>query len=146
MWTADSKAICYGDVVKIDRVYRREVRVLGLGKKAGKVLVRDALAVGAIPGGIILNRGPGCTPMGQYISSLSPGPGDDRPKTDNVVLCSLTGKTLPQTLVSNAYCQQVMGDRLIYAQRNADQVLVMQARLKRPKPSKTRKVTTHPKS
>ncbi|MCK4624557.1 MAG: hypothetical protein KAV00_04545 [Phycisphaerae bacterium] len=146
VWTADSKAICYGDVVKIDRVYRREVRVLGLGKKAGKVLVRDALAVGAVAEGIILNRGPGCTPMGQYISSLSPGPGDDRPKTDNVVLCSLTGKTSPQTLVSNAYCQQVIGDRVIYAQQNADQVLVMQARLKRPKPSKARKVTTRPKS
>jgi len=140
VWTADSKAICYGDVVKIDKVYRREVRVLGLGKKAGRVLVRDALAVGAIPEGVILNRGPGCTPMGQQISSYIPfGAADDRPQTDNVVLCSLTGKTLPQTLMPNAYCQQVIGNRLIYAQQNADRVLVMQARLKRPKPSKARK-------
>jgi len=146
VWTADSKTICYGDVVEIDKVYRREVRVLGLGKKVGRVLVRDALAVGAIPEGVILNRGPRCEPMRQQISSYIPfGAADDRPKTDNVVLCSLTGKTSPQILVSAAYCQQVIGDRVIYAQRNADQVLVMQARLKRPKPSKTHKVTTRPK-
>ena len=137
VWTADSKALCYGDVAGVEKVYRREVRLFDLVGKKDRQLARDAVAVGATAGGIVLNRGPSCQPMAQHISSyIPPGAADDRPKTDGIVFCRLTGKAEPQTLASNAYAQQVLGDALIYARRSGEHVIVMRARLKPVMPPK----------
>ena len=45
-------------------------------------------------------------------------------------------KAKPQTLASNAYAQQVLGDTLIYARRSGEHVIVMRARLKPARPPK----------
>ena len=140
VWTVDSGAICYGDVVAVDKVFRREVRVRRLGQKAGMLIVRDALAVGAVAEGIIVNRGPSCVPMRQHISSrIPPAGGALLPTTNDVVLCDATGKAPPVILVRRAFAQQVRGRRIIYAQRNGDDLLVMRADLKRPAETTTKR-------
>jgi hypothetical protein len=132
VWTADSAAICYGDVVEQQGTYRREVRLLPLAKGKEQVLVRDALAVGAIEEGIIANRGPACEPMRQLISSyVPPGGTGGRPLMNQIVLCGGSARGAPAALVSDAFAQQVVGRHLIYAQRNGDDVIVMSVRLAR---------------
>lgn len=136
VWTADSRAICYGDVVSLDRVHRREVRLRKLGDKRGKLLVRDALAMGAAREGIVLNRGPHCQPMAQMISSIAPPGRGDRPVSDDVILCSPAGDAKPITLVPNAFAQDVVGDRVYYAFVNGDHMIVSRGRLKRTRRGK----------
>ena len=131
VWSADSTAICYGDVANVNRVYRREVRLLPLGADSAKLLVRDALAVGAAAEGVILNRGPACTPMRQEISSFAPLDGAaDLPRENRVILHGLSADD-PQVLVGNAFAQQVAGRHVIYAQQSGNDVIVLRAELKR---------------
>jgi len=135
VWTADSAAICYGDVVAIDRLWRREVRVTKLSDKTSRLLARDSIAIGAVSGGIVLNRGPACVPMRQSISSFAP-PGSITPRTNDVVFCSLTAETGPVTLIGNAFAQQVSRGSIVYSQRNGDDILIMRAALKLPRKGK----------
>jgi len=129
VWTADSRAICYGtvDVAEPDRVHRRAVYVLKLGEKTSKVLLRDAVAVGAVTGGIVLNRGPACVSFGQGLK-VRRMPAS---VTDDVVLCSLYGSASPITLVQRAYAQQVTPKWILYAQANGDDVLIVRAAVRR---------------
>ncbi|MGB2824231.1 MAG: hypothetical protein WBF17_24875, partial [Phycisphaerae bacterium] len=136
VWTADSTAICYGDVVERDRAFRREVYVRPLGGNDSKAIAQHALAVGAAEEGIILNRGPGCVPMRQLISSIMPPGSGGVPPTNDVILCEPSAGASPTTLVPNAFAQQVLPGRIIYAQLSGDDVIVMQAALKpRAKPA-----------
>ena len=135
VWTADSAAICYGDVVQGDRIWRREVRVTKPSDKTSRLLARDSIAIGAVDGGIVLNRGPACVPSRQSISSWTP-PGSITPTTNDVIFCSLTVKTEPVTLISNAFAQHVRGGRIVYSQRNGDDILIMRAALKLPRKGK----------
>ena len=132
VWTADSTAICYGDVVAIDRLFRREVRLLPLGSTTGRLVVRDAIAVGATNDGILCNRGPGCQPGRQMLSSWAPpGGGAGLPRTNDVILCSLSATGPSTTLVPQAFAQQVLPGSLLYAQVSGNDVIVVRARLKR---------------
>ena len=126
VWSADSSAVCYGDVQVIDRIYRRVVHRWAVGAAESTVIARDAVPVGATSAGIILNRGPGCVPMAQFTSSYAPL-SDPRPKRDDVVIHTSAGL---QTLVPNAYAQQADRDRIVYARINGDDVLIMMARLR----------------
>jgi hypothetical protein len=131
VWSADSAAICYGDVAVVNRVWRREVRLARLADKTSSLLVRDSIAIGAVDGGIILNRGPNCVPSRQHASSYAPMP-DMRPTTNDVIFRSLTADGESITLLRNAYAQHVRKGRIVYAQRNDDDILIMRATLKRP--------------
>ncbi|MDP6636403.1 MAG: hypothetical protein QGG42_16000 [Phycisphaerae bacterium] len=131
IWTADSAAICYGDVVVINRVWRREVRVTKLSDKTSRVLARDSIAIGAVSGGIVLNRGPACTPMRQFISSYA-APGSITPTTNDVIFRPLAAKSEPITLINNAFAQHVLQGTIVYSQRNGDDILIMRAKLKLP--------------
>jgi len=136
VWTADSTAICYGDVVERNRVFRREVYVRPLGGKDSRAIAQHALAVGAARGAIILNRGPASVPMRQQISSIMPPGSGGVPPTNDVILCEPSARASPTTLVPNAFAQQVLPGRIIYAQLSGDDVIVMQAALKpRAKPA-----------
>ncbi len=139
VWTADSTAICYGDVVQRNRVFRREVYVRPLGGTDGKAVAQHALAVGAAQGAIILNRGPACVPMRQQISSVMPPGSGGVPQTNDVILCDPSTEASPTTLVPNAFAQQVFPRRIVYARLSGDDVIVMQATLKpRAKPAAQR--------
>ncbi|MBT3201712.1 MAG: hypothetical protein HN350_17560, partial [Phycisphaerales bacterium] len=115
VWTTDSAAICYGDVIYADRLWRREVRVMPVtqGKKlannTSRLLTRDSIAIGAVDGGIVLNRGPACIPSRQSISSYAP-PGTITPISNDIIFCSLKPKTQPETLIKNAFVQHVRKD------------------------------------
>ena len=147
VWTADSKGLCYGQVRNVDDIYRREARLFDLAQKSDRMLARDAVAVGATSGGIVLNRGPACMPMAQLVSSrIAPAMVDDRPGTDGIVFCSLGGRAEPQALASSAYAQQVVGNTLISARRTGDHAIVMRARLKPVKPPNARKAPASRKS
>jgi hypothetical protein len=126
VWTADSKAVCYGDVEQIDRIHRRVVRLWRSDGSEPKELARDAVAVGASRAGVVLNRGPACMPMVQLTSSFAPR-SDPRPKRDEVVVATAAGV---QTLVPDAYAQQADRDRIVYAKINGGDVLIMTARWK----------------
>lgn len=135
VWTVDSAAVCYGDVVQIDRIYRREVRLMPLAAGAAataRLLARDAIAVGAIADGIICNRGPGCQPMAQMLSSWAPPGGTPHlPASNDVILCGLAGGDSPATLRPGAFAQQVLPGSLLYAHVSGGDVLVVRARLQR---------------
>ncbi len=94
VWTTDSAAICYGDVVQDERIWRREVRVTKPSDKTSRPLARDSIAIGAVDGGIVLNRGPACVPMRQSISSWAPI-GSVTPIINEIIFCSLTAKAEP---------------------------------------------------
>ncbi|HUU21960.1 MAG TPA: hypothetical protein VM389_05435 [Phycisphaerae bacterium] len=130
VWTADSTGLCYGDVAEIDGIWRREVKVADLAGGDEKLLVRDALAVGAVPEGIVLNRGPGCVPMSQELSSYAPPGGSPVPRSDDVILCERARPGEFATLVPNAFAHQVTGRRLVYAQASAGDVLLLRAEVK----------------
>jgi hypothetical protein len=133
VWTADSRTLCYGDVIRLDRMARRQVLVLTPGQGDEKRLLRDALAVGAVAGGIVLNRGPACTPMAQLISSQAPVRGlDDRPKSNDIVLCDPARPGTFVTLMPNAFAQQASGRHVVYARESGGDVIVTRAELKRP--------------
>jgi len=132
VWTTDSQAVCYGDVVTENRVFRREVRLLPLGKGSVRALARDALAVGAAAEGIVVNRGPGCVPMAQGLSSFAPPGGGATPRTNDVLLCG-PSETEPSVLVPDAFAQQVAGGHVVYARTSGDDVLVLRAKLVREK-------------
>jgi hypothetical protein len=136
IWTTDSAAICYGDVVQADRLWRREVRVTKPSDKTSRLLARDSIAIGAVDGGIVLNRGPACVPMRQSISSVVP-PGRFTPIINEIIFCSLTAETEPVTLIGNAFAQQVRQGTIVYSQRNGDDILIMQAVLKLPPKGKS---------
>ena len=134
VWTADSASICYGDVIYADRIWRREVRVMPVKKladKTSRLLARDSIAIGAVDGGIVLNRGPVCIPSRQGLSSYLP-PGGITPTRNDIIFCSLKPKTQPVTLIENAFAQHVRKDKIIYSQRNGDHVIFRQATLKVP--------------
>jgi len=137
VWTADSAAICYGDVVCADRLYRRQVRITPvapikkLADETSRPLALDSIAIGSVDGGIVLNRGPACMPSRQSISSYAPI-GDIRPPSNDIIFCSLKPKAQPVTLIKNAFTQHVRKGDVIYSQRNGDDVLFMQAKLKLP--------------
>jgi hypothetical protein len=131
VWTADSAGICYGDVVKIGRLWRREVRITKLSDKTSRLLARDSIAIGAADGGIVLNRGPSCVPMSQHFSSWR-GPGGITPTTDTVIFCSPAAKVKPTTLINNASAQHVRAGKIIYSQLNGNDILIMRATLKLP--------------
>ena len=84
--------------------------------------------VGAAAQGLVLNRGPGCTPMRQHISSFIP-PGRVMPTVDEIILADPAGARAPQTLLSGAFAQQVVGDRLVYVQASGEDMLVMSVRM-----------------
>jgi len=129
VWTADSAAICYGDVVETDRIWRREVRVTRLSGKTSRLLARDSIAIGAAGGGIVLNRGPACTPMRQHISSFAPM-GSRTPTTNSIIFCSLDAKSDPVTLIENAFAEHVRSGTIVYSQPNGDDILIMKATIK----------------
>jgi hypothetical protein len=131
VWTADSAAICYGDVVLSDRLWRREVRITKLSDKTSRLLARDSIAIGAAVGGVVLNRGPTCIPWRQSISSYAPM-GSITPTSNDIIFCSLKPKAQPITLIKNAFAQHVRKGKIIYYQHNGDDVLFMQAKLKLP--------------
>jgi hypothetical protein len=137
VWTTDSAAICYGDVALADRVWRREVRVMPitqgkkLADKTGRLLARDSIAIGAVDGGVVLNRGPACIPTRQMYSSYAPL-GSITPTSNDIIFCSLKPKAQPVTLIKNAFAQHVRKDDVIYYQHNGDDILFMQAKLKLP--------------
>jgi hypothetical protein len=137
VWTTDSAAICYGDVMYADRLWRREVRVMQvmqgkkLANKTGRLLARDSIAIGAVDGGVVLNRGPACIPARQMYSSYA-AVDNIRPTSNDIIFCSLKPKTQPVTLIKNAFAQHVRKDDVIYYQHNGDDILFMQAKLKLP--------------
>ena len=132
VWAANSRGVCFGDVVEVDRIWRREVKVTDLTGRGEKLLARDALAVGACAEGFVLNRGPACAPMRQLISSHAPvGGGADRPAGDDVILCDPARAGKWVTLVPSAFAQQVCGRRVVYARASGDDVLILAAALKR---------------
>jgi len=131
VWTTDSAAICYGDVVQTDRLWRREVRLTKPSDKTSRLLARDSIAIGAVGSGVVLNRGPACVPMRQSLSSWAT-PGSITPRVNEIIFCSLTAETEPVTLISNAFAQHVRGGRIVYSQRNGDDILIMRATLKLP--------------
>ena len=131
VWTTDSAAICYGDVVHTDRLWRREVRVAKPSDETSRLLARDSIAIGAVDGGIVMNRGPACVPMRQSISSWAPI-GSITPTINEIIFCSLTAETEPVTLIGNAFAQQVRRGSIVYSQRNGDDILIMRATVKLP--------------
>jgi hypothetical protein len=137
VWTTDSKAICYSTVVYVDRLCRRQVLITPvtpikkLADETSRPLALDSIAVGAVAEGIILNRGPACVPASQMYSSYAPI-GDIRPRSNDIIFCSLKPKTQPVTLLKNAFTQHVRKGNVIYYQHNGDDVLFMQAKLKLP--------------
>ena len=128
IWTRDSKGVCFGDVIVRDRVFRRQVYVWDLAGKGPRPIVQFAWCVGAAAQGLVLNRGPGCTPMRQHISSFIP-PGRVMPTVDEIILADPAGARAPQTLLSGAFAQQVVGDRLVYVQASGEDMLVMSVRM-----------------
>ena len=102
-----------------------------LDDKTSRLLARDSIAIGAVDGGIVLNRGPVCIPSRQQLSSYAP-PGGITPTRNDIIFCSLKPKALPVTLIENAFAQHVRKDKVIYYQHNGDDVLFMQATLKVP--------------
>ena len=138
VWTTDSAAICYGDVVMANRNWHRVVRVMPVKKladKTSRLLARHSVAIGAVDGGIVLNRGPLCVPSRQSNSSfiaMGVGAGTIPPTSNDIIFCSLKPKTQPVTLIKNAFAQHVLKNNVIYNQRNGDDVLFMKARIKLP--------------
>ncbi|MBT3202566.1 MAG: hypothetical protein HN350_21920, partial [Phycisphaerales bacterium] len=62
--------------------------------------------------------------------------GDIRPRSNDIIFCSLTPKTLPVTLIKNAFTQHIRKGKVIYYQHNGDDVLFMQATFKTPSKDK----------
>jgi len=130
VWAAGGKLLCYDDVAKVGRIFRAEVKTLDVADGKVKLVARDGRPVGAVGRWLIINRGPACVPMQQHSSSYAPPPGeDDRPKSNAVVLCDLTGGAEPRAVLPDAFAQQVVGGRLIYAYESGKDVLVMKAPL-----------------
>jgi len=69
--------------------------------------------------------------MRQSLSSWAT-PGSITPRVNEIIFCSLTAETEPVTLISNAFAQHVRGGRIVYSQRNGDDILIMRATLKLP--------------
>jgi len=134
IWTSDSKAVCMGDVVEKNRIFRREVRLLTVGAKESQSIAFDAMAVGTTPDGIVLNRGPACEPMRQLVSSYAPSRAEaaDLPKGNQIILIPGPGYASSVLLVHNAFAQQIIADVMVYAQENADRVVVKKASPRRP--------------
>ncbi len=134
VWMPDSRTVCYGDVTRVQGIWRREAGTVKIGREDPKPLVRDALAVGAVAEGVVLNRGPACIPMRQGLSSEAPvGSGADLPRSNDVVFCDPASKGTFVTLVPNASAQHVSGRHVVYAQVSGGDVLVLRAEIKRPK-------------
>jgi hypothetical protein len=137
VWTVDSAAICYDDVVMTDRLWYREVRVMPvtpvkkLADKTSRLLARHSIAIGAVDGGIVLNRGPRCIPLTKLSSSTNMS-GSIPHRSNDIIFCSLKPKTQPVTLIKNAFVQHVRKDEIVYCQHNGDDILFMQAKLKVP--------------
>jgi len=129
VWADGGKLLCYGDVVRIARICHREVHALDVKTGTTRLVIRNAVAVGATGKWLFLNRGPAVMPMSQMISSYAPI-GDPRPRRDAIVACRLDEGAGPITILDGAYLQQVTGGSLIYATRSGEHILVMKAALK----------------
>lgn len=130
VWAAGGNVLCYGDVVKIGRLHRREIKALTLATGDSNLIVRDAIAVGVLGGQLVCNRGPACTQTVMMGSSYMPPPGTDpRPQTNAIVLCDLDRQSEIIPLRTGAFAQQVVGDALIYAEENGSDVIVWKAKL-----------------
>jgi len=137
VWAAGGDVLCYGDVVKIGKLYRREVKAMTVATGDSKLIVRDAKAVGVLGGRLVCNRGPACTQTVMMGSSYMPPPGTDpRPQTDSIVLCDLDKDAEPIPLRTGAYAQQVVGDALIYAEINGSHVIVWKVKLADDQPTR----------
>ena len=92
VWAADSKAVCFGDVVQRDRVHVREVSVWSpAGGDDPRVVAESAWCGGAASAGLIVQRGPSATPFRQLLSSYAP-PASVLPRTESVLLVDPAGR------------------------------------------------------
>ena len=127
VWSADGKAICYGRVVQHNHLIRREVRLAEVDGKADRALLGNALAVGATPAGIVVQYGRGCEPAKMSITSAV----DVLcAKEWNVMLCPTDRKASPQMLIEEANVQQVIGRRIVLAERDGDRIVVKSAEIR----------------
>jgi len=133
VWSADGKAICYGSVVQDKRFFRREVRLAEVDGKGDRLLLRDGLAVGATPAGIVVQRGARCQPAKMGIVSFV-DPGHPIYGKEEVTLCPTHPDAGAQTLIEGAFVQQVIGRRIVFAQRDGDRVVVKSAEIRPPTP------------
>ena len=128
VWAAGGKTLCYPDLVRVDRIYRSEIRALGLADGKTRLIARDAKALGALGDRLLANRGPACMPAMQFASSSAPRPGlDPRPRRNEIILLDLTKDSEPVCLAPGTFAQQLIGRDLIYAEANGPDVIIWRA-------------------